>query len=171
MGPGNSQWAPETSGAVGYRTDGREITVGYCQRCKAGVCRPDTELKRCPGCARDVCVECRIFERELETHLCRDCYRVRRSAKRARQRSARYLLLLLASVVAIVLGRYVALRTGWTSIWLVSALVCAAGIVSYAWHTASHHVCPFCEGSAKLRGRQHRFREYECMLCRQTWME
>ena len=166
-----SELTPEPSDAVGYRTDGREITTGYCQRCKAGIARPEAELKRCPACARDICTDCRLFEREIEAYLCRDCFRVRRSGKRARQRSARYLLLLFASALAIILGRFVALRTGWTSIWLLAALVCAAGIVSYAWHTGSHHVCPFCEGRAKLRPTKNRFREYECMLCRQTWME
>lgn len=171
MGPGNSQSGPETSESVGYRTDGREITTGYCQRCKGGVCRPDLELKRCPGCARDICSECRMFERELETYLCRDCYRVRRSAKRARYRSARYVLLVLASAAAILVGRFVALRTGWTSIWFIGALVCAAGIITYAWQVGFHHACPFCEGKAKLRARRGRFLEYECMLCRQVWMQ
>lgn len=168
MGVGDSQRTP---GDVGYRTDGREITVGYCQRCRAGVCRPDAELTRCPGCARDVCAECCVFERELEAQLCRDCFRVRRSAKRARHRSARYLLLVGASALAILIGRFVALRTGWTSVWFIAALVCAAGIVTYAWQVVCHHACPFCEGKAKCRGRHGHFLEYECMLCRQVWME
>ncbi len=171
MGPEHSQWLTEPARADGYRTDGREISLGHCQRCKAGVSRPDTELTRCPVCARDVCADCCAFEPELETHLCRDCFRVRRSAKRARQRSAHYLLLLAASAAAILLGRFVALRTGWTSIWLLSALLCAAGIATYAWHTGFHHACPFCEGRVKLRPRRGRFREYECLLCRQVWME
>ncbi len=168
MGVENSQVTSEVSG---YRTDGREIAIGYCQRCKAGICQPDTELSRCPGCARDVCADCCTFERELEAHLCRDCFRVRRSAKRARYRSKRYVLLVAASAAAIVVGRFVALRTGWTSIWLVAALVCAAGIVTYAWQVACHHACPFCEGRAKVRRRQRPFVEYECRLCRQVWME
>jgi len=171
MGPGNSQCTSGDVGPLGYRTDGREITTGYCQRCKGGVCRPDTELKRCPSCARDICADCRTFERELETYLCRDCFRVRRSAKRARQRSARYLLLVAASALAILGGRFVALRTSWTSIWFIAALVCAVGILTYAWQVVCHHACPFCEGKAKLRGRRDRFLEYECMLCRQVWME
>jgi len=171
MGSGNSQWPAEASGTIGYRTDGREITVGYCQRCKAGVGRPDIQLKRCPNCARDVCADCRVFEREIETHLCRDCFRVRRSAKRARHRSARYLILVAASAVAILVGRFVALRTAWTSIWLLAALLCAAGIITYAWQVGCRHVCPSCEGRARLRGRNGSFLEYECLICRQVWME
>ena len=171
MIPGKSQYAPDASGAVGYRTDGREIATGYCQRCKAGVCRPETELKRCPTCARDICADCRTFEREIEAYVCLDCATVRRSARKARRRSAYYLLLVGVSALAILVGRFVALRTGWTSVWLLAAVLCAAGIVTFAWQLACHRACPFCEGRAKLRRRKGRFREYECRLCKQAWME
>ena len=171
MIPEDSEPAPEKPKPVGYRTDGREPTTGYCQRCKAGVYRPEVELKRCPACARDICEKCRTFEREIEAYVCFDCFRVRRSAKRARIRSRQYLLLLGGSLLAIVVGRFVALRTGWTSIWFLAALLCAAGIVTFAWRAVVYHPCPFCEGKAKVRGKKGSFIEYQCQLCRQIWME
>lgn len=154
-----------------YRTEGREPTSGYCQRCKEGVYVPERELRRCPTCARDICAACRVYEKQIEAYVCLDCARVRRYAKGALARSLRYLLLLAASAGAILLGRWVALRTGWVPVWFVAAVVCGAGVVTFAWELGFHHPCPFCEGRARVRRRKRRFREYECKVCKQVWME
>jgi len=154
-------------------TSGEELgnATGYCQRCGAGVVRPETQLKRCPRCARDICASCRRFEPEIEAHVCLECAAFGAAAKSARHRSGMHLARLGASVLAVAVGSLVALRVAWTWLLLAGVALVVGGIVTFAWQLVCRHACPVCEGKAEVRRRKGRPLEYECRVCRHVWVE
>lgn len=156
---------------LGASSEELGTATGYCQRCTAGLVRPEMELKRCPGCARDVCASCRKFEPQIEAHVCLDCAGFRDAKRKARRRSGMHLARLGASILAIAAGSFVALRVAWTWLLLAGVALVVGGIVTFAWQLVCRRACPICEGEVKARRRKGHPLEYECRVCRHVWVE
>ena len=150
---------------LGSRTEGPQPTSGYCQRCKAGVYVPENELRRCPGCARDVCSQCRTYEPEIEAYVCLECARVRRAKRRATRQAQLHWLRALACLGMMGIGILVMV----TSFLALGAAITALGMVGFAWHLVGYPVCPLCEGRGVSHREKGRPRRYRCTLCRHQW--
>jgi len=135
------------------------------------VARPEQELKRCPVCARDVCGECCSLEPKIEAHLCLECAARRRAAGDAGTRSKLHLLKLGASIAGVGVGSLMALTVVWTPVLLAGVALVLVGIVTFAWQLVCRHVCPLCEGKAKVRRRAGQSIEYGCRICGHVWVE
>ena len=147
------------------RTEGPTPTTAHCQRCKGGVYLPESELKRCPDCARDICRECRTYEPEREAYVCLDCARVRRAKglasrqeRRHWQRALAFLGIVGIGIAVMLLGLTFALGVG----------LAALGIVGFAWHLVGYQACPLCGGKGVSRRSKGRH-QYRCTLCAHRW--